>query len=186
MVETLEEMLEDKSIAEPIGEETFTPVEGYKRKDYSDSQVIVISNKLIGNMSEQITVQGESFSQYILFERERYFDGIDLKDKLLQIEYERADGVSGSEQAVNVEVSDQHIRFGWLIPEEATEVEGALRVMPYAYGKIDGKNYILKDLYVNYRVNPGLDISGSESNAWEMWETFLKEKLGGDRDTKGR
>lgn len=99
----VEQMLADTSLAETIDEEAFTPVDGYEKRPYKDEQIIYITNKSIGNLDEQITVQGESSSQYIVFERDRYMDGIDLKEKLLQIHYQRADGVGDNSPAVNVE-----------------------------------------------------------------------------------
>ena len=160
-IQRVDELLQDTAIAETISEESFTPVDGYAKKSYTDAQIIRISNKSIGSLQDQITVEGESLSQYIVFEHERYADGIDLKEKLLQIHYERADGVGDNSPAVNVEASDEHIRFGWIVPQKATQVEGILRVMPFIFGKTpDSETYILKDLFAQYTVHEGLELAG--------------------------
>lgn len=56
-------------------------------------------------------MSGETNSQYIMFETNRFEDNIDLIDKLIQIHYEREDGVGDNCLAVDVTASDSHIRF---------------------------------------------------------------------------
>ena len=56
-------------------------------------------------------MSGEANSQYIMFETNRFEDNIDLIDKLIQIHYEREDGVGDNCLAVDVTASDSHIRF---------------------------------------------------------------------------
>jgi len=165
-----EEILED--------EEVFLPVEGYDSAPYSDENIISISNKSIGNMSSQIVVSGESYSQYVAFERDRYMDGIDLTQKLIQIHYERQDGVGDNSPAVNVTASDTKIRYGWIIPDKACILDGVLKVMPFAYGTQDGRIYVQKELYAELKINNGLSIDGGIEEPSEEWYTQFLEKMG--------
>lgn len=176
----IEKMLADESLIETIDEEVFVPVEGYKTTDeYEDEQIIYITNKTIGNLADQISVKGESLSQYIVFEHERYMDGIDLKEKLIQIHWERPDNVGDNSAVVNVSVSEDHIRFGWVVPGAATELNGILRFMPFAYGQTkEEETYIMKDLFASYEIHDGLDISGGIPDPKEQeWYLQFLERM---------
>lgn len=167
---TIDELLNSGDGADSYYGEIFTPADGYERVIYDDANIINIVNKSIGDMERQISVEGEANSQYILFERERYADSIDLNDKLIQIHYEREDGVGGNSVPVNVEISDEHIRFGWIIPPKAVAIDGILKVMPFVYGvSPTGDTYILKDLYIEYVVHEGLAVSGGIEEPDEDW-----------------
>ncbi len=167
---TIDELLNSGDGTDSYYGEIFTPADGYERVVYDDANIINIVNKSIGDMERQISVEGEANSQYILFERERYADSIDLNDKLIQIHYEREDGVGGNSVPVNVEISDEHIRFGWIIPPKAVAIDGILKVMPFVYGvSPTGDTYILKDLYIEYVVHEGLAVSGGIEEPDEDW-----------------
>lgn len=151
--------------------ETYTPIPGYETAGYSDDQAVCItSDKKIGSMAGQISIQGEANSQYIVYEVDRYHDGVDLSDKLLQIHYERRDGAGGNSTPVNVCMSDSRIRFGWIVPGSATVLDGVLKVMPFATGLSPmGDTYIIKTMYVEYRINAGLAVSGGIEEPDEDW-----------------
>lgn len=46
--------------------------------EYQDEEYTYIEGRTIGDITAQISVQGESYSQYISFMMDRYYDGIDL------------------------------------------------------------------------------------------------------------
>ena len=52
----------------------------YDVKDFyvDEHGIVEIKNKTIGDMSKHISVKGESYSQYIEFKINRFYDGIDL------------------------------------------------------------------------------------------------------------
>lgn len=171
---TIDELLNDNSDIEEY-EHGFAKADGYMTAPYTDAQVIYITNKSIGDLSEQISVEGESNSQYILFERDRFADGIDLVNKLIQVHYEREDSVADNCPVVNVEYSEDKLRFGWVIPEKAVAIDGVLRVMPFVYGTDpNGDTYVMKDLYAEYDVNEGMAIDGGIEEPEEQWyQQFL-------------
>lgn len=168
-------------------EEQFTPVGGYDLAPYTDDNVIYIDNKSIGDISGQIVISGEAESQYIVFECDRYEDGIDLTTKTLQIHYERPDGQGDNSPAVNVAASDTLLRFGWIVPAAATAQDGPLKVMPFWRGTApNGKNYILKSLYASLKINDGLAIDGGIAEPPSDWyeqfsrqmDTYLEQAKG--------
>ena len=169
----------DQIFAEMQNEETsYTPADGYKQIPYSDNAVVYIDNKSIGSLTDQISISGEADSQYITFETERFADGIDLRNKLIQVHYERKDGISDNCGVVNVEYSDTHIRFGWLIPAKAVAVNGILRIMPFAHGVTpDGDTYVLKNLYAEYTVQEGLAVDEGIEEPEEDWYMQFLEKM---------
>lgn len=151
--------------------ETYAPLPGYPVAGYAEERVIHISSdKKIGGMNGQISVQGEANSQYIVYEMDRYHDGVDLSNKLIQIHYERSDGVGDNSVPVNVCASDEHIRFGWIVPQKAVVLEGVLKVMPFATGVSPlGDVYTLKTAYAEYKVQKGLAVSGGIEEPEEEW-----------------
>lgn len=165
---SIEELLN----GEDTQEDVFAPVSGYKTYEYEDSNIIYVDNKTIGSLSHEIAVSGESDSQYLVFERDRLFKGIDLTTKTLRIHYERPDGAGDNCVPVNVAVSDTRVRYGWIVPAAAVALDGKLKVMPFAIGAAPtGNNYVLKDLYTEWNVHVGLSISGGivePGNDWYM------------------
>lgn len=165
--------------------ETYTPIPGYETAGYTDDQAVCItSDKKIGSMAGQVSIQGEANSQYILYEMDRYHDGVDLSDKLLQVHYERRDGAGGNSTPVNVCMSDSRIRFGWVVPGSATVLDGVLKVMPFATGLSPmGDTYIIKTLYVEYRINAGLAVSGGIEEPEEDWYQGFVSRMAQYMDT---
>ena len=175
---TVEELLREQDETDFYEEEQFTSVPGYQTSEYKDSQIIIISNKEIGNLDQQISVSGEANSQYIMFETNRFEDNIDLSDKLIQVHYEREDGVGDNCPVVDVLASDLHIRFGWIIPPKAVEIDGVLKIMPFAYGTTtSGNTYILKEIYAEYKIQEGLALSEGIEEPEENWYVQFLDKM---------
>jgi len=180
---TVDELLNSASDS---SDEVFNTVDGYSTVSYIDDYGPVnIVNRRISDFSEQILVEGDVSSQYILFETERYQDGIDLTTKKLRVHWERPLGedeeegtIVGDNNAVyNVVASDEHIRFGWLIPGAAAIYDGLLKVMPYAYSTDGtGFDYVLKELYCEFEIHVGLALSGGITEPANDWyESFVAE-----------
>ena len=177
---TVDELLAQRAREQSEAESGFTTDTNYKSLDYSDSQVIHIKNKAIGDMQQQVSVQGEINSQYIVFEHERYMDGQDLTKTLIQIHYERSDGQKSNSEVVNVEYSDTVIRFGWLVSQYAAELGGAIRVLPFFSGTTtSGTPYLLKDKYASYTISPSLETSEwiVEPNDETWYQQFVSDVL---------
>lgn len=168
---TIDELLNADALQDD--EESFSPIDGYSVVPYEDPQIVIISkNKEITDIENQISIEGEANSQYIVFERERYEDGIDLSTKILQIHYEREDGIGDNSSPVNVECTSDKLRFGWIVPPKATEINGTLKIMPFAYGTSPtGDSYILKVLYYEYEIHDGLAIGGGIEEPNDEWYT---------------
>lgn len=103
-------------------------VSGYDTNDYTDAMIIEMDagSKRFREISGQALVAGEKNSQYIRFMIPRYWDGIDVSEMNISIVYGLAGKYYGESDAVSVERTDDRLRFGWVVPEEACCIAGTL------------------------------------------------------------
>lgn len=115
-------------------------------KRYEDVDFSYVDNKKTVKINEnQINLTQEDSSQYMPFEMFRYYDGIDLKEMKLSVYFLNVDDAEGEATPINVRYSNTKIRFGFLVPKEATAIKGKLRLEIWAKGTNPlGGNYWLK------------------------------------------
>lgn len=130
-------------------------VDGYDNSTYTDSMVFDIdpATKQVSPIKDQTLVSGENLSQFIRFQMPRYFDGVDLSEKNIQIIYMTEDNHSDINTAVCVERNDDFIRFGWVVPEAASYTVGKLSFSL----EFVGSNYVLKTRVTDVEVFDGLN-----------------------------
>lgn len=119
-----------------------------------DGKNIVVHNSCI-NLSQ------EENSQYIPFEMERYYQGIDLTEMMLQIYFVNSDSHANYDTPINVTYSDYYIRFGWLVDKNATFVSGKLTFEIRAIGTIKDKDGNTYDYVWKTRPNSQINIEKS-------------------------
>ena len=117
----------------------------------------------------QINITQEKNSQFIPFQMPRYYDGVDLLDMMLQVHFVNKDGDENYATPVNVTYNSDTIRFGWLIDENVTAVDGEVDFEITATGsnekgqsyvwksRPNGKLNILKALTGNGMIEPSSD-----------------------------
>ena len=173
---SIEKLNADKSIMPTIlaenaekGIDTFPIQENFMRSDkyewynsYSDENFsIVDDSKNISVNEKQLNLTQETNSQFIPFELSRYYDGIDLMEMSFRIHYVNAEGGEHYSTPINVTYSENKIRFGWLVDEYATALEGDLTFEIVANGTNEkGQNYIWKTR-PNGKVNILKSLSGN-------------------------
>lgn len=170
----------DKAEMEASMEDGFTPVVGYNvRPEYQSENIVLISNKSISHSGIDlcVNVEGESNSVYVLFERNRFENGIDLTTRQITIHYERPDEQGGNSDVVNVVANAGRIRFGWIVPPFAVELAGDLKVMPFAFKGLGTDNqYVMKDLYATFKIHNSMAIEGGIQEPDKTWyERFYAE-----------
>ena len=138
--------------------DTWTAIGGYTPQDYSDTLVFEMSSatKQVEKILGQALVAGEENSQYIKFVLPRYWDGIDISSKTFTIEYALAGTYYGTSEAVNAEMSDEQVRFGWVVPESACAISGTL----FFVLKVESSDYILKSQIVEVPVYKTINVEG--------------------------
>ena len=144
--------------------------------DFSDDAYheIDAATKTISKITDQTIVEGENLSQFIKFQTPRYYDGIDLAQKEINIIYLSPNKYSDINEAVNKEYNDEYIRFGWLVPYAACPVEGTLT---FAIEFV-GDDYCLKTQPAEIKVKNSLDGSTAVPEPTEQsWYVILQEQV---------
>lgn len=143
-------------------------VDGYDNETYTDDMIFEVdrSTKLLQQITDQIMVSGENKSQFIRFVMDRYYDGVDLSEKTLQIIYITEGEYSDINLACCVERNDEQLRFGWVVPAEACYDVGTLSFSIEAVGD----DYVWKTRVYDIEVYDGLNggdvIPEPEEKAW--------------------
>ena len=130
-------------------------VDGYENGTYTDDMIFEVDKdtKQLQVITNQVMVSGENKSQFIRFQMPRYYDGIDLSTKNIQIIYMTESGYSDINVAICVERNDESLRFGWLVPAAASYDVGTL-----SFGiEFVGDDYVLKTRVVDVEVFDGLN-----------------------------
>lgn len=160
----------DELLSAPSEEEVWEVDNRYAiNSSYIDDQgPVEIIGKDIGDMSSQISIQGESMSQYVEFRMPRYYDNIDLSEKTLSVHYE-INGVGGEIAPMNVYKSQERIKFGWVLPAAALQTFGLLSISVWARGYVNTEEYIWKSRTASYVIEKGLMIGGGIPEPDENW-----------------
>lgn len=111
--------------------------------NYADEKLSYIDQeKNISVDSSQINISQEENSQFIPFEMNRYYDGIDLSTMLIQIHYINRNNEEDFDNVVNCQYNDDKIRFAWLIDRGVTYISGDITFEIRATGTNEkGDNY---------------------------------------------
>lgn len=141
---------------------TFTPLTNQYHHRSSilkdEHDLIKIENKVpqIKNIGK--IVRGETHSNILTFEINRFFDGADLSTKGIQIIVKNDAGVL-VEPATNLEYNDEFIRFSWVMSSFSTS-EKLVTVAIEIYGVIDDeKDYSLKTIPFTLQIEDSLNSS---------------------------
>lgn len=149
---------------------------------YHDEQYAYIEGRTIGDINSQVSVQGESYSQYISFMMDRYYDGVDITTKSIWIHYELVDGSGSESSPINVYYNDNSVRFGWIIPDQATQQAGDIKIGVWVTGTAPNtKNYLLKTETKIYAIKnglvPGSGITQPDQNWFEQFVSQMDNKV---------
>lgn len=170
--------------AEVSSDENWTRLQKYEEKEYYSATDVEINldERTIGDLSGNVSTIGEDNSQYIQFIMDRYADGVDLTNMLIQIQYRLENGQESVSGPVNVYASESRIKFGWPISRIATQKEQTIQFIVYCTGnREDGEPYMLKTKPINYKIEFTLNNGGTIIAPDEGWflqfENVMNEKL---------
>lgn len=166
-------------------EEKFFNVKNGKIVDYSeiDEHEIVsidFSTKTSHIKNIGINVQYETNSQYILFECERYHNGVDLSKLKFYFIFMVGEGDKANlykKEATEVSCSQAHCRFMFLIDEYFTYRSGKHSLCVYINGKVNARNYVLKSKTFYVDVEPSLSLEDILDKIPESWTESVENKL---------
>lgn len=139
---------------------SFTDSNGHIIKNSSmkdEHQIIKITEKtpLLNNIGKIVT--GDTNSNILTFEINRYYDGVDLYTKLIKIIVKNELGVF-TEDAVNLQYNSELLRFSWILSDSVTCKSGSVTAAIAFIGAENGYKYALKTLPFTIRIENSLDI----------------------------
>lgn len=138
--------------------------------DNLDSTLIIpITQKKVHTQNLPRIIQGEENADILTFETDRFYNGVDLTATVISIIYKNANGTF-YERAVNVEYSDDKLRFSWAVSKNATACKGILVINLEFDGLDEHKEVItVKSVRFTIEIEPAVsskDISAYKSDNW--------------------
>ena len=110
-------------------------------------------DKSISVIRKQTLISGERNSQYIAFQMPRYYDGIDLSEKNIEVIYVTETGISDINKVINVRRNEEYLLFGWVVPGGALQDPGTLSFCI----EFAGDEYVMKTMPVEVEVFDGMN-----------------------------
>lgn len=139
-------------------------------EEYKDDAISYIDkSKNITVDDSQINVTQEENSQFVKFELDRYYDGIDLTNMIFRFHFVNKNNDDAEDPVCNFEYSENKIRFAWKLSKNATAVSGLVRFEIIAEGVNErgesytwkttpsGKFNIIESLSGSGRIQPSTD-----------------------------
>lgn len=120
--------------------------------------IIKVSDRTIEMPTNyNIILSNDANSQLLTFELNRYFDGIDLSKQSISVNFINAVGEKDSSIVVNVNVTDDKLRCGWLLDENVSSENGIV-TFELEFLSIDknNKKYLWQTLPASFRVEKSL------------------------------
>lgn len=136
--------------------EVYEYMDGYDHSNsYSDDMIFEVSkeDKSISVIRKQTLISGERNSQYIAFQMPRYYDGIDLSEKNIEVIYATETGISDINKVINVRRNEEYLLFGWVVPGGALQDPGTLSFCI----EFAGDEYVMKTMPVEVEVLDGMN-----------------------------
>lgn len=105
--------------------------------DFSSySEPITVNNKtlVVPSSLDRNILQQDTMSRVIPFIMPRYYDGIDLSDKLINVCFIRKDNKGDKSPVHNLTIEESTISFIWVVTGSATNVSGELKFKLEVFG----------------------------------------------------
>ena len=161
-------------------EEVFTDLSGnvVKYSTMSDEHdIIKIIEKVADIKNIGRIICGEENSNMLTFEINRYYDNVDLKDKDIYIIYKNSLGTF-KENAVNVQYSENHLRFSWVLSYNMASVSGNVIACINFLGEDEfGNSYSLKTANFKLSIDNALNITSVIVDDSKNWFVDIENRL---------
>lgn len=139
-----------------------------------EHEIILIGEKDININNIHQVIEGDNKSQLITFKINRFYNNIDLSDKIITIKYINCEKENYRDRAINVIVDDEYITFSWLITYKVVKKYGQIL---FAIEIIDEKIDFIWQTRVNIlEVDPGLLINIPTENYPDWYVEILNNK----------
>lgn len=121
-------------------------------------------------------VAGDTNSNILTFEMNRYYDGVDLYTKDIRFIVQNNNGVF-PEKAVNLQYNDNLIRFSWVLSYAVTCKSGNVNAAIEIFGTENGMNYSLKTTPFVLKVENSIDATDITFESPTNWFVDFEERL---------
>jgi len=143
-------------------------------------QEIQIINRTINippELKENIVVEGDSNSQILTFSINRYFDGVDLTTKTIQVAYQNALGQSQYSDAYlkAIDAENDTFTFDWTLPSGIAIKDGEVQISVEFSETVNGvKTYIWKTKPATFYVEDSFPVFGNaQSPDYTLAKNFV-------------
>ena len=121
-------------------------------------------------------VAGDTNSNILTFEMNRYYDGVDLYTKDIRFIVSNGNGIF-LEKAVNLQYNDTLIRFSWVLSYAVTYKSGNVNAAIEIFGTENGMNYSLKTTPFVLKVENSIDATDITVEPPENWFVDFETRL---------
>ena len=134
-----------------------------KTSDMRDEhQIIKITEKTPVLPGIGRIVCGDTNSNMLTFEINRYYDNVDLSTKTIRIIVKNELGMF-TENAVNVQYTDELLRFSWILSDSVTYKSGTVSAAIAFVGTEAEQNYALKTVPFDLNIDGSLELMELQS-----------------------
>lgn len=141
-----------------------------------EHQIIKITEKTPSLQNVGKIVMGDTNSNILTFEMNRYYDGVDLYTKDIRFIVSNSNGVF-SEKAVNLQYNDTLIRFSWVLSYAVTYKSGTVNAAIEIFGIENGLNYSLKTTPFTLKIENSLDATDITVEPPTNWFVDFETRL---------
>lgn len=141
-----------------------------------EHQIIKITEKTPSLQNVGKIVMGDTNSNILTFEMNRYYDGVDLYTKDIRFIVSNSNGVF-SEKAVNLQYNDTLIRFSWVLSYAVTYKSGTVNAAIEIFGTENGLNYSLKTTPFTLKIENSLDATDITVEPPTNWFVDFETRL---------
>lgn len=121
-------------------------------------------------------VAGDTNSNILTFEMNRFYDNVDLKTKDIRFIVSNTNGIF-MEKAVNLQYNDNLIRFSWVLSYAVTYKSGTVNAAIEIFGTENSANYSLKTTPFTLKVENSLDAMDITVTPPENWFVDFENRL---------
>ncbi len=155
---------------------TFIDSEGLKTSPMKDEhQIIKVTEKTPELKNIGKIVCGDTNSNILTFEMNRYYDNVDLSNKKIKFIIKNELGML-TEDAVNLQYNDNLIRFSWILSDSVTYKSGTVSAAIVFFGYESGYKYALKTVPFSIKIENSLDFTEYDIE-YKDWFTDIECRL---------
>lgn len=142
-----------------------------------EHQLIKITEKMPNVQNIGKIVKGDTNSNILTFEINRYYDNVDLYEKNIRFIVKNINGIF-TEEAVNLQYNDELLRFSWILSYAVTQKNETVTAAIEFFGTTDsGYDYSLKTLPFTLKIEDSLDATDITVIPPENWFVNIENRL---------